>query len=52
MDGATVEDAETRGRWMVLLLNDYLKVKMTDVDEGMGNCTNKDVIKKLYNKKK
>ena len=36
----------------MLLLGTPLKVKTTDIDEGIGNCTDKDATKKLYNKNK
>ena len=33
--------------WKVLLLNVPVKVKKTDIDEGIGNCTDKDTTKKV-----
>ena len=46
-----LENTETRmkGGWKVLLLNAPVKVKKTDVDEGIGNCTDIDATKKVYN---
>ena len=36
----------------MVLLNARLKVKMTDVDEGVETCVDQNMIKKLYNRNK
>ena len=47
--GKILDDNETqvKGGWKVLLLNAPVKVKKTGIDEGIGNCTDKDTTNKI-----